>query len=119
MTVQSLLAEKEKIDNEIRNLRERIRYLNKRKKDIEYSVVHTLNRHNKKEYKFRNNTYKVEEKQLRKRKTEKQKKQDVLDVLKKYNIPNASNVYSELQKSLQGVPSTTYQVKKETKNKKS
>lgn len=119
MSIRGLLAEKESIEKELKHLRQKTKTLNKRKKEIEYLFVETLKKNKVDTYNYKNQMYKIEEREKRKRKSEKQKKSDLIQLLKeKYNLPQAEKMSDDLIKTLKGEGHLEYKLKKEHKKKK-
>ena len=114
MTLKGIITEIENINKELKRLRSEIRRLNKRKSHLEAISVETMKKQRKDQYEHNGQRYKVEERERRKRKTEKQKREDTMNLLRNFTS-KPEELWKELDKTLRGESHTQLQLKKTKK----
>jgi predicted nucleic acid-binding Zn-ribbon protein len=115
--VKSLLSERESIDKELKHLREKIRKLNNRKKELEDLSVKYMKDTRTETVKFKEKTYHIEERERRKRKKDSDKKKDTIEILKEFH-PKPEELYEKILEQLRGEPEKAVCLKNDPKKKK-
>ena len=96
------IKELDSIKKEIKRLSTSVNKLKRRKKELEQLIVVYLESKNSKGVKYNGNAYFKENKVRRTRKKKEEKTNQVMNVLNKYNVTNAGQMFQELSSAFSG-----------------
>lgn len=99
MTIKSYLQELERLNVEIKRLSGVLKNLRKQAKQVETNIISYLNEHEQPGVKYNNKAIIIENKIKKKRKTKAQRDNDMMEVLRSYNIPNPEKAMKEILNS--------------------
>jgi hypothetical protein len=102
MSIKSYLDELERIKLEIKNNNKRNKILKDRAKIVESNISDYLKCKQQNGLKYNGKTLLLENREKRKRKKEKDKKGDLINLLKDLGIKNIEKTYSEIIESQKG-----------------
>lgn len=120
MSIQGKLDEINNIEIELKRLNAQAKSLRGRRKELQTEIAEYFKKKNLPGVRHQGKVILLEEKKVRKPKTETQRTQDALTVLQKYGIKNAQEVLEEILESRRGVPikSSNIKFKNPKRNKK-
>lgn len=96
MSIKGNINELDNINQEIKRISTQLKSLRKRKKLLENTIVEYLNNNEQNGVKYNNNAIFIKKKTKKKQKKKTQQKNDMLNILRQYNIPNPEQVLNQI-----------------------
>ena len=115
--IQQHMRDLKGIQSEIDRLKNELKVLTKKKKDLEVHIKDYLYQNDQPGIKYQDLVVLAQEKKKRNRKSKDERNQDIEEILQNYGVRNVSDVMNEIADALKGKETTDFVLKIKNGNK--